>query len=162
MYRENYFGQYVEDIEKLDLHQKVRLGVLILREQRICVVHFDDVYDQELLPFYDSIIKELELTPITEFPSSSLIHLRNVSDKRIPDTDIFPSEYGTFAQYAMISACHLIAFATEHNVKRFYQLIEIYIDNIYAQNQCSEHPLNNVMLLEHITGIWGSLISSSS
>lgn len=160
MYSNHYFGKYAEDIEKLDFHRKLMLGVLVLRDLSSCVAHFDGIYNEKLLPFYENMINALKLASASGLPASSLCHLRDACIRRVPDTDTFPAKEGTFAQYAMISACYLLAFALEYNVGDFYRSLDFYIENLCAQNQCAEEPLSDAMLNEYITAIWASLIAS--
>lgn len=51
MYSNHYFGKYAEDIEKLDFHRKLMLGVLVLRDLSNCVAHFDGIYDRSFSRF---------------------------------------------------------------------------------------------------------------
>lgn len=162
MYIRNYFGQYAEDVKKLNTYQKILLSANILHFQSVFIEIFDNTYGEELYMLYEEVINELALISRVETPSSSLIKLRDVSYKRIPDTDVFPSKEGTFAQYAMISACYFMSFAIEHDVDAFYKATDIFIESLYAQNQCSDEPLNDTEIYEKIVGRWPHLIEGLS
>ncbi|WP_054180867.1 hypothetical protein [Trabulsiella odontotermitis] len=153
MNTDEYLEKLTEGLTGLTFQQKLTVGIFFLRKQISAVAGFDKIYSEQLLPFYEEIINMLTVCANVGCDTSVLRNKLQHCSEKIPDTEEFTSEVGSFAQHAMISACYLLSFCLDQNPADFHKTLEMAVENFYIQNKLSDVLLSNDLPHELILNV---------
>lgn len=110
---------------RLSRRQKILLISSYLYRQVRLVKDFDKIYSENLLSFFFEV---LELVVLEE--TEKLRSLVEVIDERIPDTDEFSEQEGSYAQNLMIALRYLVCFFLRTDESGLQKCVEMALQNI--------------------------------